>query len=450
MRRQLTLPNGFVPRDYQRDAMRYFDKGGTRGVFVWPRRGGKDTFSIHQTIKAAVERTGQYFHCLPTHKQARKVIWDSIDKQGRRLIDVAIPKEIRKAVDQTEMKITLFNGSIWQLVGADYIDSLVGANPVGLVMSEAAITNPLAWSFFRPVLAENGGWAMFISTPRGKNWFYRLLATAKADPRWYWSHLNAYQTGHIDQSVLESERSEMPDELYRQEYLCDFSAANVGSIYGKYLEAAEREGRIAKALEPDPMGQVIVSSDIGFRDKAAFWWWRPMLGGFEVFDYDEGSGLDAEEWIDRLREKPRANILYLPHDAKAKTFQSRHSVIEQFLRGNVADEVRVNPVRKKQDSINAVRTVLPRCRFDGTTCEVGIEALMQYHWKYDEEQRTFSREPEHDWSSHGADAFAEGASVLLERMPAPKPKEIIVPPADESFSLEMLWDTAPRQSRRIG
>jgi phage terminase large subunit len=450
----IDLPNGFAPRALgQKSAMRYFDNGGLRGVYCWPRRYGKDLTFVHQTCKAMHERRGMYLHMLPNHKQARKVIWDGFDNDGRRIIDSVFPPEIRESKNETEMKIVLKCGSLWQLVGSDYYDSIVGANPVGLVMSEAALSDPRAWNYFRPMLAGNGGWSAFISTPRGRNWFHKLMEYAKSDPMWDWSHLTAYDTQHIPAHVLEDERRQMPDELFRQEYLCDFSAANIGAIFGKYMEVAEREGRIVEALPPDPMASLIISSDIGYRDKASFWWWRVMRGGFELVDYDEGTGLDAEEWIERLRdEHPRADRIYLPHDAKVKTFQSRHSVIEQFLKGNIAGEVIVNPQRKKQDSINAGRKVLKSVRFDKSKCAVGIEAMHSYHYKYDEEQKCFSSEPEHDWSSHAADAFMEGAAALQDYVmpPAPpKPFEQVAQPMHNAFHLEDLWQTCgPGQGQR--
>jgi hypothetical protein len=443
----ITLPNGYQPREIgQKDMMRYFDSGGKRGVYVWPRRFGKDLSMLHQTIKMAHERVGTYYHVLPNHKQARKVLWDAIDNDGRRIMHTAVPKEIRASTNETEMKISLKNGSLWQLVGGDYYDSLMGSNPVGLVFSEAALTDPRAWSFFRPILAANGGWASFISTPRGYNWFWDMLQTARSDPSWDWSHLTSYETGHITQDALEAERREMPDELFRQEYLCDFSAANVGAIFGRWIEEAEKEGRIGM-IEPWADGDIWVSSDIGYRDKAAFWWWRVERGGFSLIDYDEASGLDAEEWLDRLKTHPRANKLLLPHDARAKTFQSRHSVVEQFLKGDVADEVRVNPVRKKADSIAAGRKVLSRCRFDAFKCQEGLAALRNYHFRYDDEQRIFSSEPDHDWSSHAADAFCEGASMLQDYVAPKDPKAIIIPPANRAFTLEQLWDLAPTQNK---
>lgn len=449
----IELPNGFVPRELgQKSAMRYFDAGGKRGVYCWPRRFGKDLTFAHQTCKALHERRGMYLHMLPTHKQARKVIWDGFDNEGRRIIDIVFPPEIRESKREDEMKIVFKCGSIWQLVGSDYYDSIVGANPVGFVMSEAALSDPRAWNYFRPMLAGNGGWAAFIGTPRGYNWFHDLLEYAKTDLLWDWSHLDSTQTGHIDAIVLADEQRQMPDELFRQEYMCDFSAANVGAIFGRYIEAAEKSGRIC-TLEPDPLAEVWITSDIGYRDKAAFWWWRVVMGGFELFHYDEGTGMDADDWVDRLKDQPRANVLVLPHDAKVKTFQSKRSVVETFLQAQQWGDVRVNAVRKKQDSINAGRVVLKRCRFDRVMCKDGLAALRAYHFKYDEEQKIMSSEPEHDWSSHAADAFMEGAAALGEfvaPVEKPAPDRQLLTPLSHQFNLEQLWQhCGPQQTGRI-
>lgn len=439
----ITLPNGYTPREIgQKQALRYFDAGGLRGVYCWPRRFGKDLTFLHQTAKAAHQRIGMYLHTLPNHKQARKVIWDGIDNDGRRIIDTVFPRELRESSNETEMKIKFKNGSLWQLVGSDYYDSVVGANPVGLAMSEAAISDPRAWDYFRPMLAANGGWATFFSTPRGMNWFYRLMKYAKTDPLWDWSHLGVADTKHIPLHVLEDERRQMPEELYRQEYDCDFSAANVGSVFGRYIEAMERDGRIGELPYDNEGCEIVVSCDLGRRDKAAFWWWRVMKGGAELFDFTEGSGRDAEEWLDVLREQyPRPDVFVLPHDAKTRTFQSRHTVAEQFLKAEIADRIVVNPQRKKMDSINAGRTVLRKCRVDAEKCDVGLDAMRSYHFKYDEEQRCFSNEPEHDWSSHAADAFMEGAAYIGElREPEPVPKSDLRMGFNKQFNLDELHE----------
>ena len=435
--------------------MSYFDSGGLRACEVWSRRAGKDLTMIHQACKMALQRVGLYLHTLPNHKQARKVVWDNITNGGLPLLRTAFPDAIVANRNETEMKIVLRNGSIFQLVGADYFDSIVGANPVGLTMSEAALTDPNAWNYLRPILAANGGWAAFISTPRGKNWCWKLLQLAKRPgSTWHWSHRNAHELGHISAEVLAHEREEMADELYRQEYDCDFSAANVGAIFGRWMEAADRSGRVVEqGIQINPNDELIISSDLGRRDKAAFWWWRPCLGGADLVDYDEGSGMDAEEWLVRLRDKPRASVLWLPHDARVKTFQSRHSVVEQFLAADIADEVRVNPVSSKRDQINAGRKMLPHVRFDGIKCAEGIEALWDYHFKWDIEQKIFSSEPDHNWSSHAADAYMGGAQVLEDYVPkTPASKRPITAPMSHTFSLDQLWQTVGTgdQHRRLG
>ena len=438
---EITIPNGFTPRDLQADLMRYFDRGGLRAAACWPRRYGKDLTMVHQTVKQMLERPGMYFHMLPSHKQARKVLWDGFDNSGRKILDTAMPLALRSDTNKTEMKITLRNGAIWQLVGSDYYDSIVGSNPFGIVMSEAALSDPRAWSIFRPILAGNGGWAAFISTPRGYNWFHDMIKLAKGSESWFYSHAGVSVTKHISEAVLADERREMPDELYRQEYDVDFSAANVGAIFGRYIEQMEKEGKLA-ALPPHRAGmsEVWVTSDIGYRDKAAFIFFRRLRGGFEAFFYDEATGLDASDWIERLRRPgvPEIDVLVLPHDARARTFQSKHTVVEQFLASKLAGEVRVNTIRKKHDSINAGRMLCRSAVIDGEACADLVTALRAYSFRYDEETRSFSSEPNHDWSSHASDAWQEAGACLLEVVAPPPPKTIIVPSMDRSFTLEQL------------
>jgi len=98
--------------------------------------------------------------------------------------------------------------------------------------------------------------------------------------------------------------------------------------------------------------------------------------------------------------------------------------------------------------------VLRSVRFDGTRAASLVEALHAYQYRYDEEQRVFSSEPLHDWSSHAADAFMEGASALQDYVapPAPpKPFEQVTQPLHHAFKLDDLWSTCgpTAGSRRV-
>lgn len=165
---------------------------------------------------------GTYFYILPTYSQAKKVIWDGIDKDGFRFLD-HIPKEVIKSLNETDMQIELLNGSIIQLIGSDNIDRIVGTNPVGVVFSEYSLMKPGVWDFIRPILAENGGWALFIFTPRGMNHAWKLLQVALANPKeWFVSVLGVKDTQAINAETLEQEQREMPQVLFDQEYNVEF------------------------------------------------------------------------------------------------------------------------------------------------------------------------------------------------------------------------------------
>src|SRR3569623_1517907 len=128
------------------------------------------------------------------------------------------------------MQIELVNGSIIQLIGADNIDRIMGTNPVGVIFSEYSLMKPGVWEFIRPILAENGGWAGFIFTPRGMNHAWKLMQVALANPQdWYVSVLGVEDTKAIGEDELRQERVEMPQALYDQEYNVKFieSAAAV-------------------------------------------------------------------------------------------------------------------------------------------------------------------------------------------------------------------------------
>lgn len=408
----IRVDGGMTPRGYQLPYMQARDSGCKFIVWVMHRRGGKDRTALAQTCKDAFKRVGLYWHCLPTLKQGRKVVWDNITSEGKNLIAQTFPPELVKRKLEDEMKVELVNGSIVQVVGADNFDSLVGASPVHVTFSEWALTDPRAYDFVRPILAENGGSVSFIFTPRGYNHAHKTLQIAQRLKGAFVAVMTIVDTQVLNADDIALERAMgMPEELIQQEYYCDFSSANVGAIVGRYISAAEREGRlIADTWGHD--SRIVVSSDIGYRDAAAFWFWELQAGGFHLCHYEEGAGLDAEQWIDRLKTcGVPIHHLYLPHDAKAKTMATRFSVIEQFAR---AFECSIVPQTKLQDRINAARSILPHCTFHADACVRGLEALRAWSFDWDNERKEFSTAPRHDWASHGSDAFSYGAQMVRE------------------------------------
>ena len=401
---KVQLPNNWTAKPHQRGFFRYMEGGGKRYVGVWHRRGGKDTSALNWTAEAAMKRVGTYWHMLPTLAQARKAVWDGINRDGTRVLDQVWPEVLRANVRIDEMKIELVNGSFWQCVGSDNYNALVGTNPVGVVFSEWSLTDPRAWDYVRPILAENGGWAVFIFTPRGKNHGWDILEVAKQNKDWCWEVLDVETTGMVSRTVIEQERrSGMSEEMVRQEYFCSFEAPNTGSYYGRIIEELQREGQITRVPYEPSLG-VHTWWDLGMDDCTSIWF--TQTAGFEqrIIDYYENSGEPLSHYAKVLADKPYAYAgHHLPHDVEVRelgTGRSRKEVLN-----NLGMAVQVVPKLELGDGIEATRTLLPNCWFDAEKCAYGLKALMVYHRKWDEVKRAFATHPEHDWSSHAADAF---------------------------------------------
>lgn len=218
----ITIPHKFQPRTYQLPLLKALDNGVRRAVIVWHRRSGKDKVCFNYMVKEAMNKIGTYFYFLPTYSQAKKVIWDNIDNDRFKMLD-HIPKEITRKTNTTELKIDLVNGSIIQLIAADeFKNSGVGTNPIGVVFSEYSVTNPEAWGFVSPILAANGGWAIFNFTPRGMNHGWKVLKLAEQNDKWFKQILTVKDTNAISKETIEEERKGQTQNFIEQEYYCKF------------------------------------------------------------------------------------------------------------------------------------------------------------------------------------------------------------------------------------
>ena len=341
------------------------------------------------------------------------------------MIDQVFPKEVRKSENATEMKIELISGSIWQLAGSDNFDSLVGSNPVGVVFSEWPLTNPSAWDYVRPILAENGGWALFIYTPRGRNHGYRLFQTAEKLDHWFAEKLTVDETGIIGPEAIEEDRaSGMAEELIEQEYYVSFDSALVGSYFGADMKKLRKQGRVTQ-LPHEPELPVYTSWDIGVGDSTSIWWYQLVGRNIHWIDYYESSGAGIDHYVRKLKEKEaERDFVYAdhwaPHDIRVREWGTGRSRAEQAKTLGV--RFRVAPQLSFEDGINAVRAILKRSVFDAHHCERGIDALETYRKEWDQDKGMFKERPVHDWSSHPVDALRYGAVSIKDRLVEPAPK----------------------------
>lgn len=414
---EVQIPNNWEPRFYQLPVFKYFEAGGDRAATMWHRRAGKDACCLNFEAIQCFKRVASYWHLMPTQTQARKAIWNGVNpKTGQKILDQVFPPEVRKRTRQDEMMIELVNGSTWQLCGSDNYDSLVGSNVAGVVYSEWSLSNPRAWDYIRPILAENGGWAWFNYTPRGKNHGYDMYKMAEANDRWFVQKLTVDDTKVIKPEVIQEERdSGMSEDMILQEYYCSFDGGVEGSYFNDLLKKAREDGRITK-VPLDPALPVNTFWDLGRNDTTAIWFHQQYGKEHRFIKSFENNGEGLQFYAQYLKDQGFIyGKHYLPHDVEVTeltTNKSRRQTLESL---GVTPLQVVPRISEINEGIQMTRSMLPMCWFDEEGCAEGLRALESYRKEYDEKRQVFRSYPLHDWASNYADAFRQFAQGYTER-----------------------------------
>ena len=382
----------------------------------------------------------------------RQLLVDKIQKLGMGAFFTVLESEVRGA----NGSLIIFKGM--QSYNAETIKSLE-AYDIAWV-EEAQTLSQRSLDMLRPTIRKDGSELWFSWNPRYKtdpvDKFFRSGANEDAvavminwrDNPWFPDVLAK------DMARDFATDPDKADSVWNGAY-----GSSEGAILSRWVNEAERDGRITNDVAFDPFGAPIeISSDIGFRDTAAWWFWQRKVGGFALLAYDADSGLDADDWIPRLQdtiqklELGRMGKIWLPQDAKAKTFQSKHSSVEKFLSAFGAERVEIVPASKKLDQISAARKVIKRAAFHKDRCETGLDGLLAWEYEWIDDNNVFSKEPVHNWASHPGDAFAYGAQVMEQyikpEVKKDEPRYVAVGPSSTA-TLDDLWKESPTRERRI-
>lgn len=181
------------------------------------RRSGKSVLSQLQVITWANTEVGRYWIVAPTYKQAKTIHWEGIQHY--------VPQKLIAKKNEVELSLTLTNGSIIELKGAENPDALRGVKLRGLVIDEIASIRNWEWLWsevLRPTLTDYGAPVLFISTPKGYNHFYELYNRGTTEGIYKSWRFTSYDNPYIPKEEIDSAKNELTEDTFAQEYMADF------------------------------------------------------------------------------------------------------------------------------------------------------------------------------------------------------------------------------------
>lgn len=202
-------------------------------------------FAVLELVLAALAATrerSRFAYIAPYLKQSKGVAWDYL-----KALTANIPGRV---INESELWVELPNGSRIRLYGADNADALRGIYLDGIVLDEVADMRPNVWGeVIRPTLSDRLGWAIFIGTPKGVNFFSKIYfeALKGTDPEWRGDLRRGSETGAITEAELESAKKSMTPQQYAQEYDCDFAAAVGNVLFPLEIVLAAQQRTLAEA-----------------------------------------------------------------------------------------------------------------------------------------------------------------------------------------------------------
>lgn len=419
----------FPFRPYQLEVQKeLFINGKKRIVLVWPRRAGKEAFTFNMIVQAALTKPGLYLMVYPSNVRARKVLWQGSillpDQSSLKFLDMIPPQFVIGKPNKVDMTIELNNGSVIWVLGSDVDpDKLRGTNPLGIVYSEFAYSDPRVFHVMLPALRQNGGWAIIQSTYNGMNHMYRLVQENKTNPDWVCkvesvtSLVDEYGERYITDAMIEEDRrAGMPEYLIQQEY---FSAVQINQetmYFAIAIANLYATGRIISELIL-PTAPVYSFWDIGLDDETAICLVQfDHLGNPIVIGYIEKNNQGLKYYVDEIKMFcAHHNLLchshYVPHDGQKRDFNTTKNTVDQG-RDMGEQFIVIKRPPSKINAIEAIRQLLYRTKFNKENTARLIDALSNYSKVYDQKLGVYKNEPLHNWASHPTDSFQTLALAL--------------------------------------
>ena len=273
-------------------------------------------------------------------------------------------------------------------------------------VEEAQTTSKLSWNVLIPTIRKENSeiWITFNPELETDETYKRFVVNPPENSivqRVNWSDNPWFpETLRLEKDALFARDREAYNTIW--EGVCRQTVD--GAIFAKEMQQAEFEGRITR-VPYDPVKPVMAIFDIGWADATAVWFLQFIGMETRLIRYYETTQTTMSQILAKMQTFGYVyDILYLPHDAQNKTLAANGRSIEEIVRA-AGFNVRIIDRTPISDSINAARTIFPKCYFDRENCHEGLQCLRHYRYDINPDTGTFSQKPLHDNYSHGADAF---------------------------------------------
>ncbi len=292
---------------------------------------------------------------------------------------------------------------------------------------EAQTATQHSLNLLRPTIREEGSeiWASwnprFDDDPIDRLLRGTSLPTGAVVVRANWSD-NPWLPGVLDQERLDclKDSPEQYDHIWEGGYVSIVE----GAYFAADLALAQTEKRIVHVAK-DPLMPIKAFWDIGVKDATAIWIGQFVGREIRVLDYYEAVNQPLGTHLDWLRARGWGNAkCYLPHDGAAQDQVYAVRFEDHIKAAGFETEVVKNQGKgAAMQRVEAARRLFPSVWFNETPTANGRKALGWYHEKRDP-VRKMGLGPEHDWSSHGADAFGLMCVAYEAPIKAAEPKQI--------------------------
>jgi phage terminase large subunit len=273
-------------------------------------------------------------------------------------------------------------------------------------VEEAQTTSKLSWNVLIPTIRKEGSeiWISFNPELETDETYQRFIANTPENcivQRINWSDNPWFpETLRLEKDALFVRDREAYNTVW--EGVCRQTVD--GAIFAKEMMQAEFEQRITR-VPYDPVKPVIAVFDIGWADATAVWFVQFIGMETRLIRYYETTQTTISQILAKMQTFGYVyDTLYLPHDAQNKTLAANGRSIEEIVRA-AGYNVRIIERTPIVDSINAARTIFPKCYFDRENTHEGLQCLRHYRYDVNPDTGNFSQKPLHDNYSHGADAF---------------------------------------------